>query len=169
MNSEEIVFVDASLFLGMHSIQESLRIACKNLFVQRLWDGVAMTLEHVGICDDVVWGFSRKVQTDYYPFMDTLHSVMPARRVTYNWDDMRRAETDSRLQDLDPVNALLLARVCNEGALLYSIQPVLLARDDLPVRQAPTGQERKFPRVLEAAYQLSLVLRLGEPLPDLKM
>ncbi|HKJ00514.1 MAG TPA: DUF6190 family protein [bacterium] len=163
MNTDDIVFVDADMFLGMHSIQDSVRIACKNLFVQRLWIGVAMTLEQIGICDDVVWGFSRHVQSEYYPFMDTLHSVMAARRVPYSWDDMRRAESDPRLQELEPSNALLLARVCNEGAVLYSVQPELLERRDLPVRQAPTGTELQFPGGLEAAYRLSLALRFEEP------
>jgi Family of unknown function (DUF6190) len=169
MNTDDIVFVDASLFLGMHSIQDSVRIACKNLFVQRLWEGVAMTLEQIGMCDDVVWGFSRQVQSDYYPFMDTLHSVMAARRVSYSWDDMRRAESDPQLRELEPVNALLLARVCNEGAVLYSIQPELLERKDLPVRPAPRGQELMFPVGLETAYQLSLALRLENPPTGLRI
>ena len=158
--NEEIVFVDASVFLGMHNIQDSVRIACKNLFVRRLSDGVAMTLDQIGMCDDVVWGFPQQVQSYYYPFMDTLQTIMTARRVSYSWDDMRRAESDPRLRELKPVNALMLARVCNEGAILYSNQLELLQRNELPVREVPTGQELLFPNNLEAAYQISLALRL---------
>ena len=48
-------YIDASVFLGMHSPNEAIRIACKNFFVRRLNRSIVMSLEQVGKCDDVIW------------------------------------------------------------------------------------------------------------------
>ena len=160
------VFVDTSVFMGMHSEDEAVRVACKNLFVEQFAGGVAMSLEHIGRCDDVVWAFPRSVQDAYYPFMDRLHSTMALRRVAYTREDLRRAEQDTRIANLPVFDGLLLARVCNEGGVLYTLQSQLLMKRDLPVQFVPFGQEQAFPPELEATYRHSLMLRIGNPISE---
>lgn len=167
MVPDGLAFIDADVFLGIHSSYDTIRVACKNLFVNRFDAGVCMTLEHVGKCDDVIWGYPAELQAQYFPFMDMLHTVMKVRRVAYSRGDMDRARTDPRLDAMDAFNALLLARVCNERSVLYTLNSSLLALPDLPVRQVSWGTEGKFPTELETAYEASLALRIpfSGPLP----
>ncbi|WP_201294684.1 MULTISPECIES: DUF6190 family protein [unclassified Nocardiopsis] len=76
------VFVDADVFMGMHHENEALRRGCKAFFVERLKGRVAMSLEQVGRCDDLVWRRPRELQDAYYPFMDPAahrHGGQPRR------------------------------------------------------------------------------------------
>jgi hypothetical protein len=160
MLSPTTTFADASLFMGMHSSLEATRIACKNFFVQRIGKRLIMTLDQVGLCDDIVWRKSRHLQDLYYPFMDQLHSLLAAERVPYSRTDIRRAHDDPRTRHLDGLRALLIARVCNDQGVLYTADPVLLNRPDLPVQACGVSAERAFPEPIEAAYQMSLAFRM---------
>lgn len=163
-------FIDADLFLGMNSADEELRIACKAFFVERLGGRVTMSLEQVGRCDDVIWGYSRELQDLYYPFMDHLHTVMDISREGYEPADARLALSDDEDSGLPArlpfTDRLLLSQVINRKGLLHTAGPRLAAFGGLPVRAVaarPAGApEPSFPEPLERLYRTSLALRLPE-------
>ncbi|WDV51179.1 DUF6190 family protein [Streptomyces coeruleorubidus] len=157
-------YADAALFLGMNSADEELRVACKAFFAARLAGRLVMSLEQVGRCDDVIWGYGRELQDAYYPFMDNLHTVMDIRRLGYDEADVRHALDDGGTPAGLPVHErLLLGMVGNRKGLLHTASPRLLDHPGLPVRApAPvTGSEPAFPEPLEALYRQSLVLRIS--------
>ncbi|MBI2549361.1 hypothetical protein HYW21_08490 [Candidatus Woesearchaeota archaeon] len=151
-------YIDASVFLGMHSTDERIRVACKNYFVNRLNDQVGMSLEQVGKCDDVIWEYSREEQDAYYPFMDNLHTVMDIQRIAYDEKDIREATTNPDLQDLSIADRLTAGMAIARGAELYSVNPKLAGRDY--VRSPEAGEELSFPQELEKMYQKSLEVRV---------
>lgn len=157
-----ILYIDAGVFMGMHSADEQVRIASKNLFVRCWQSGLHMTLDQVGICDAVVWLRSREVQDDYYPFMDQLHTLMRIDRVPYTVADLTAASTDGGLDDLSAHARLTLAKVRAGGARLLTWDPGLIQRPDTPA-EAPeaSGAEARFPGELEDLYARSLALRLS--------
>jgi Family of unknown function (DUF6190) len=152
--------VDGAAFLGMHSADETIRSSCKDFFARRVRDEVWMSLEHVGWCDDVVWQHSRAVQDAYYPFMDTLHTEMAIRRVGYEERDVDVALTNPALTDLPMRERLLVGLVLRRDAVLYTANPRLRHRHDLPVVAVFATEEEPFPEHLEQLYQVSLALRL---------
>lgn len=158
--SEGSEFIDASLFMGMHSQDEATRIACKGFFVERLHSSVMMSLEHVGRCDDVVWHYGRTLQDLYYPFMDNLHTDMRIVRRGYEEKDLRLALSSPLLQELPMFERLLLAMVINREGTLYSVSRRLLGRKDLPVKAPSANQEARFPGNLEQLYSVSLQFRV---------
>ncbi|MEU7558265.1 DUF6190 family protein [Streptomyces eurythermus] len=170
------VFVDAALFLGMHSQDDGLRVACKAFFVERLDTRVVMNLEQVGRCDDVIWSYSRELQDLYYPFMDQLHTVMDISREGYDRADVGLALSDPALPGQLPlIDRLLIAMVVNRKGLLHTVGPRGAAFGGLSVRAVaawPAGApEPAFPEPLERLYRASLALRLppdrlGIPAPD---
>ncbi|WP_181793486.1 DUF6190 family protein [Streptomyces sp. WELS2] len=170
------VFVDAALFLGMHSQDDGLRVACKAFFVTRLDTRVVMNLEQVGRCDDVIWSYSRELQDLYYPFMDQLHTVMDISRQGYDRADVGPALSDPDLSDQLPfTDRLLIAMVVNRKGLLHTVGPRAAAFGELPVRAVGAWPadvpEPAFPEPLERLYRASLALRLppdrlGIPAPD---
>ncbi|MGH3564848.1 MAG: DUF6190 family protein [Pseudonocardia sp.] len=152
--------VDAAAFLGMHAVDEATRRACKTFFVRRLHSEVLMSLEHVGWCDDIVWGHPRSVQDVYYPFMDALHTEMAISRRGYDETDIQTALGTAKLTDLPMRERLLMGMVLHRGAVLHTASPRLAARDDLPVAPVtPTG-EHAFPEHLDQLYRASLALRI---------
>ncbi|MER5963141.1 DUF6190 family protein [Streptomyces sp. NPDC002057] len=166
-----VVFIDATTFMGMHSKDDAVRVAAKAFFAGRLAagdaGGVVMSWEQVGRCDDLVWGYDRGVQDEYYPFMDVLHTDLAVERVGYGEDDVRRAFTSPELDGLPPHERLLLAQVIGRGGVLHTASPRLAGRAGLPVvplaplasADAPAlGEEPSFPAYLEDLYQRSLVL-----------
>ncbi|MBD0712161.1 MULTISPECIES: DUF6190 family protein [unclassified Streptomyces] len=166
------VFVDATLFMGMHSRDQAVRIGCKAFFADRLAAGeagrVLMSWEQVGRCDDLVWGCDRHTQDEYYPFMDVLHTDLTIDRVPYDEDDVRRAFTAPELEGLPAHERLLLAQVIGRGGTLHTASPRLVkAAAGLPVvavgpraasEAATPLPEPAFPAYLEDLYQRSLVL-----------
>ncbi|MER7949992.1 DUF6190 family protein [Streptomyces sp. NPDC096079] len=157
------VFIDATLFMGMHSRDDQVRTAAKAFFADRLAAGdagrVVMNWEQVGRCDDLVWGYERGVQDDYYPFMDVLHTDLAIDRVPYDLEDLRRAFTTPELDGLPTHERLLIAQVIGHGGVLHTASPRLLkAADGLPVVPLGAGAEPSFPAYLEDLYQRSLVL-----------
>ncbi|MFF0475775.1 DUF6190 family protein [Streptomyces sp. NPDC004284] len=157
------VFIDATLFMGMHSQDDAVRAGAKAFFAGRLAAGdagrVVMSWEQVGRCDDLVWGYERRTQDEYYPFMDVLHTDLAIDRIPYDEDDVRRAFTTPALDGLPTHERLLLAQVIGRGGVLHTASPRLLkAAGDLPVVPVDTGAEAAFPAYLEDLYQRSLVL-----------
>ncbi|HEX6077874.1 MAG TPA: DUF6190 family protein [Micromonosporaceae bacterium] len=155
------VFIDASLFLGMHSRNESVRSACKAFFVRYLNDKIVMSLEQVGRCDDVVWSFGRELQDAYYPFMDNLHTDMRIDRRSYQESDLRTALRMPELANLPISDRLLVGMVAERSGTLYTVNPRLANRTDLPVVVPPRSEPKSFPQPLERLYQHSLALRIG--------
>lgn len=151
-------YIDASVFLGMHSTDKKTRIACKNYFVTRLNDQVGMSLEQVGKCDDVIWQYSREEQDAYYPFMDNLHTIMDIQRVGYNEKDIQEASTNPDLQDLSITDRLTAGMAIAREAQLYSVNPKLVGKDY--VHSPEAGKELSFPQALEELYQQSLKVRI---------
>lgn len=153
-------YVDASVFLGMHSMDEKTRVACKNYFVRRLNNEVGMSFEQVGKCDDVVWGLSRKEQDVYYPFMDNLHTIMRIKRVAYDEKDVEEAMKNPSLQDLSITDKLTIGMVIARNGKLCTTNPSLLARKDFPVYFPELSEELSFSQPLEELYQKSLEVRI---------
>jgi hypothetical protein len=161
------VYVDASLFLGMHSKDPDVRTACASFFAEHLRTPVLMTYEEVGRCDDVVWGHARAAQDAYYPFMDVLHSLMPIRRRAYTAEDREAlAVLPAAAGALASREQMLLASVHATGGELITVNPRLLALDayGLPIRapQAATGPVRfdDAQGVLDGLYATSLTLEV---------
>ncbi|MFF1509404.1 DUF6190 family protein [Streptomyces sp. NPDC058326] len=167
-DADPVVFVDATLFMGMHSKDDAVRLAAKAFFAGRLAAGdagrVLMSWEQVGRCDDLVWAYERGVQDDYYPFMDVLHTDLTIERIGYDESDVRRALTTPALDGLPMHERLLLAQVIGRGGVLHTASPRLTGTTGLPVVPAvPAGArgpagEASFPAYLEDLYQRSLVL-----------
>jgi len=151
-------FVDATVFMGMHSKNEEERIACKNFFVKRISKPVWMSLEQVGRCDDIIWRkFSRRVQDLYYPFMDKLHTIMAIKRVPF---DKKTIDLLSSVDDeLSQGEKLTVAMASAHGGRLYTLNTHLLELNKDSIVKPHSGDELKFPEGLEDAYQESLVLR----------
>jgi Family of unknown function (DUF6190) len=165
LNTLEVEFtelIDSSLFLGMHSENEEIRIACKNYFIERLQISIGMSLEHVGGCDNIIWLYPSKVQDDYYPFMDLLHTVMKISRLPYTEDIIRIALADLSLKSLSMYDSLLIAFAKSAKKVIYSINNHLLARKDLPIFKPSLSPEKEFPETLEILYQNSLKLRIPD-------
>jgi len=151
-------YLDASVFLGVHSKEERIRVVCKNYFVKRLNDKVGMSLEQVGKCDDAIWKLSREQQDAYYPFMDHLHTIMDIQRVPYTEKDIQEAVANPQLQELEISDRLTLGMALARRTQLYSVNPRLAGRDSVCVPQA--GDELTFPEELERLYQQSLEVRI---------
>lgn len=155
-------YADAALFLGMNSEDEGVRRACKAFFVDRLDGSIVMSLEQVGRCDDIIWGFSRELQDAYYPFMDNLHTVMDIRRLGYEEADVVRATGTELPRSLPVHERLLLGMVQGRKGLLHTASPRLAATTGLALRAVAgaDGPEPLFPEPLESLYQQSLALRV---------
>lgn len=159
------VYVDAALFLGMNSVEESVRIACKSFFAAQISGRVVMSWEQVGRCDDLVWRFPRAVQDVYYPFMDNLHTDMRFERRGYDAADLRLGLA-AELNGLAMHERLLAAMVLNGNGTLWSVSSRLLAHGSLPVRAPAAHRELLFPEALERFYRTSLTLRV--PMMELR-
>lgn len=161
-------FVDASLFLGMHSTSEAVRIACKNYFVQRYEQTVGMSDDQGGKCDRVIWKYPRKIQDIYYPFMDRLRTDMDVQCLEYAEEDVNVALSDRRLKRLKTSQKLTLGMVLARGGSLYTVEAQLyelnskLAEDKrLAIAYPQLEHEQVFPDdVLEECYRQSLALRI---------
>lgn len=154
-------FIDASLFMGMHAEDDAVRRACKNFFVEQFTGSVTMSLEQVGRCDALVWGYSRAEQDEYYPFMDTLHTDMTIHRIGYTERDIEVALRTAELSELDFDDRLTVGMAMSRGAELVTVNPRLLDRSDLPVRAPHEAPEASFPEDLERLYTRSLALRVA--------
>ncbi|MFI9024157.1 DUF6190 family protein [Streptomyces sp. NPDC053560] len=159
------LYIDASLFMGMHSTDPAVRASCAAFFAAHLERPLVMTYEEVGRCDDVVWGYPRAAQDAYYPFMDLLHSVMPVRRRAYTADDwLAFDQLPSPAAALSLRERMLLASVSATCGELVTVNPRLLSLTSLglPVRRPdPAGGPVRFADgtgTLDKLYDISLEL-----------
>jgi hypothetical protein len=161
-------FVDASLFLGMNCTDESLRIACKNFFVDRFYGTLAMSDDQAGYCDRIIWTYSRTLQDIYYPFMDRLRTDMTIQSMEYIEADIEAAQNLNERSDLKLSQKLTLGMAIARGGTLYTIDSAIYrvrtAALDLQrhVDSPSSGIEQPFPdAIIETCYQDSLVLKIG--------
>jgi Family of unknown function (DUF6190) len=167
-------FIDATIFLGMQSIDEEVRIACKNYFVQRYKESVVgMSDDQAGRCDKVIWKYARDVQDSYYPFMDRLRTDMNVQCLEYEPEDVAIAQSEHRFVGLKTSQKLTLGMAIARQGHLYTLETdfhnlnsSLASNKKLPIF-SPTWceEEQAFPdKVLEKCYQESLVLRIDSEL-----
>lgn len=152
---ERALFVDATVFLGMHHEDVTKRNQALGFFSGNFRGRVFMNYEQVGICDAVIWRQNRHTQDLYYPFMDRLHSDMDIVRGGYHREDLEAA---LRLDGLEPEQALLLAQVVRNDAVLATHDPKLLQHPLLNEHRWRFGDEPApaLPAPLQALYQDSL-------------
>ncbi len=146
-DTDAVTFVDAALFMGMHSEDDAVRRAAKAFFIGRLAAGkagrVVMSWEQVGRCDDLVWGYDRKTQDEYYPFMDVLHTDLAVERTGYEEADVRRAFTAPELDGLPAHERLLLAQVAHRGGVLHTASPGCCGRPACPSHRSSRPRRRR--------------------------
>ena len=163
---ERTIFVDASVFLGMHHRNESVRQESLAFFCQQYVATVTMNYEQVGICDAIIWQQSRAVQDHYYPFMDRLHTDMAITRAGYSFHEISTAATDARLRHLLPEQALLASQVLGGAGLLATHDPALRT---LPCLAGhlwtfdAADPLSSFPPELQCLYEASKVFVHGGP------
>ena len=153
-------FIDATVFMGMHSKHEETRIACKNFFVQRTNHLIYMSFENVGKCDDLVWPFDRITQDVYYPFMDRLHTFMRIKRLPYSTKELHLLPKPI-FPSLNPFQKLTLLMVIAHKGKLYTFDKKLLSLElSFISKPALSKRELSFKNELEKYYSPSLALRL---------
>ncbi|MBU0460424.1 MAG: hypothetical protein KJ771_06475, partial [Nanoarchaeota archaeon] len=155
-------YVDASSFLGMHHVEDRVRIACKNFFVKKLEQNacIGLSLEQMGKCTDTIWHCSEKEQKQYYPFMDKLNTELKIVQSNYTEKDIHVSETNHKLKNLRIIDRLKIGMVINRGGTLITINPFLLTQKHLPIKEPKYGKELKFSKNLEDLYQKSLAVRI---------
>lgn len=155
--------IDASVFLGMNSSDERIRVSCKNFFIENQNAEILMNFEQIGLCDHVIWSFPFELQSVYYPFMDLFHSVMPLRR--YSYTEHTLCSISGRGISLS--DKLNIAFAKEHNSVLYSLCKEVLEQSN--TKAIPlTLKERSFTEILEehykAAKQLSIDLDAIFPL-----
>ncbi|GAA6168367.1 DUF6190 family protein [Sessilibacter corallicola] len=166
---ENKLFIDATLFLGMHYEDPVLRHRSLDVMSYAFKKKITMNLEQVGICDNIIWDYKRDIQDGYYPFMDVLHSEMNILRIPYENHDLNTAQNDSRLK-IDTLNLqqkLLLAQVINANGLLFTNDSIILDAfqnsnligdpDELKINKA---ESPLFNSTLDELYRTSLCLKV---------
>lgn len=120
--NDKKVFIDASLFMGMHSENTHTRRQSIEFMAQHFNGQVYMNLEQVGMCDEYVWQYERDIQDAYYPFMDVLHSEMDVKRIGYSQSDLNLSllEHGIDVRHLTVQQRLLMAQVINHEGLLFT-------------------------------------------------
>jgi len=154
------IFIDASAFMCMHCNDKKIANHTVGFFSNKFDHTLYMSLEQVGICDDIVWSYSRDIQDAYYPFMDRLHSEMNVIRTSYTRDDVQLALADPTLEGIRFCHALVLAQVINHHGHLYTGNSLLLNNPKLnsivsPVHEA---EPSTFNEVMQDFYERSSVL-----------
>lgn len=162
-------FIDATLFLGTHSTNEALRVACKNYFVERYEQSLGMSDDQAGKCDRIIWQYSRELQDIYYPYMDRLRTDMDIRGLEYEAEDVTVALSDQRFDQLRVSQKLTLGMVLARAGKLYTVDAelhklnlTLPQEQQLAIFSPQMGDEKTFPnRLLEECYQKSLSLSIS--------
>lgn len=148
-------YIDATVFMGLHSSDSDIRRACKQFFIDHFDQTIYMNLEQIGLCDDVVWDFDRETQDKYYPFMDRLHTMMHIERIPYAEEDIARAK-DMKENELSLMQRLLVAQAVD--GMLYSCGRMHVGN---PITDGVhISEEGAFPAGLESYYQTSLQLQV---------
>jgi hypothetical protein len=124
--NESALFIDASVFLGMHHRDEAIRNSSLTFFQSNFKSHqIRMNYEQIGICDAIIWLQSRQVQDIYYPFMDRLHSDMKVHRVGYTFNEIKWALGHQAQLGLLPEQALMVAQVMFQDGILVTHDPAL--------------------------------------------
>lgn len=151
-------FVDFTIFMGMHADEERVRVGCKNIFIEYARAGLRMSLDHIGMCDHIVWGNPYEVQEKYYPFMDMLHSTVPMERFYYPTSALT-PDNKERSGIPDSVSyALLCNAVRRMKGALFTLLPVSLFSNITVLNPPSTALEGVFSHELESLYQNSRAL-----------
>ncbi|MBA3486422.1 MAG: hypothetical protein H0T88_04400 [Lysobacter sp.] len=157
--NEVALFIDASVFLGMHHRDEMTRNSSLSFFQSHFKSHrVRMNYEQIGICDAVIWQQSREAQDIYYPFMDLLHSEMKIHRVGYTFNEIKWWVEQPALCELLPEQALLVAQVVLQGGCLMTHDPILRKLPVLTSRLWDVNHSylaSSFPPELQALYEAS--------------
>ncbi len=164
MTPEPITIVDFTMFMGMHSDNERTRIACKNFFVEHADAPLYMPLDHVGMCDHIVWRHPYSVQAHYYPFMDVLHSTYQFKRFTYEPSVLAATPVPAESEGVAVSYALLRAASQRAHARLFSLIDVSRRVEHASLKEGGLGVERRFSGELELLYQQSRGLVVPEHL-----
>lgn len=153
-------FIDSTLFMGMHHKDEKIRVACKNFFIKRFNKEIFMSLENVGLCDDIIWKFNREIQDSYYPFMDRLHTLMKITRIAYEEFDFE-CSNKKEIKKLKFNQKLTMGMVIAQKGTLYTIDKETLKIDLKEIKSVKIDtEELAFTEDLEGFYQESLKLRI---------
>ena len=154
------LFIDTSAFMCMHCSDKTKAKQAVGFFSNKFNDTLHMSLEQVGMCDDVVWSYARDVQNAYYPFMDRLHSEMNIVRIPYTRADVEFALTDPTFEGVRLFHALVLAQVVNHQGHLYTANSFLLndSRFNSIVSPVYENDSSTFGEVMQTFYERSSVL-----------
>lgn len=152
--------IDHTIFLGTHSCDEQVRLACKNFFCIALEKfKVRMPLNEVGICDKYIWQRKYEMQEKYYPFMDYLHTLLKVDLFEYSEDQIKSALL---LSDRDTIYDRLY-RVSTQSSFPLSLKKNRLDNCHLSiVDKFGYYDEMLFPGRLESYYQESLILKFSD-------
>ena len=156
--SNQIICIDASVFLGMHSDDDIVRVKCKNFFIANSDKTLLMSLEQVGIVDDVIWNYSHKIQASYYPFLDYVQTEWSFKRLRYEAADFyssKKIESKVLLSD-----KLLMAMAKRYNAPLASLKKHM-QKGSTELLKDSKQQENCFKnKNLEKMYIDSLVVKI---------
>jgi len=149
--------IDASVFLGMNSNDEIVRVSCKNFFIENQDSVILMSFEQIGVCDNIIWSCTFEQQIMYYPFMDLLHTIMPIKRFAFTVKTLNNLKENKAI----PLTARLNVAFAKEhNALIYSAHSSLM-KSCAAITKIPGSKiEKKFNDQLESYYQDSLTLRI---------
>lgn len=156
--SDRIVFLDATVFLGMHHRDDQIRRRSLEFFRTCYRRHAWMNYEQIGLCDAIIWRQRREIQDLYYPFMDRLHSDMHIVREGYLPAELELARSHRELAQLRPEQALLAAQIMVRDAVLATQDPALIALACLRSRLwdfATADRDAAFPAELQALYETS--------------
>lgn len=158
------IFIDASAFMCMHCSDTEKSNQAAGFFSRNFNDTLYISLEQVGMCDDIVWSYSHDIQSAYYPFMDRLHSEMNIIRVPYSRDDAKLALTNSAFGGLHFPLSLVLAQVTNHQGHLYTANDPLLNNPRLSSIVSPVCEvgSSTFDEVMQTFYERSSVLTIHD-------
>lgn len=101
-----MISIDASIFLGMHCHNDSFRIYCKTLVVNYLFNGIIISCEEIGKCDNIIWTRAASSQIQYFAFMDLLMTEGKFQRHIYTSDLIERAFLNKQKLSVELANAL---------------------------------------------------------------
>lgn len=155
---DKIAFVDWTVFLGMHSADERVRVSSKNFFVKRSAKPLGMSLEQIGLCDDRVWRSDRETQDAFFAFMDAIQTEFNFQRWAYEPADIEGAQLMA--SSLTMTQRLTAAMTKRRKGILYSFDEDLLTYDWVR-RPQPATKETAFAPRLERFYAASLALRFS--------
>lgn len=154
------ICIDATIVLGLNSLDDNQRIATKNFIIQHLSSVFIMSYEQVAICDERAWNFDFSIQKLYWPFIDYIHTKLNFKRVPYNQNMLEFVNKSCTLSTTDQ----LTCSVAEEYATkLYTWNSNILR--EVPERTVGLTSRREteniFPDTIEKLYNKSLALKIA--------